>query len=159
MLQNSGINAEAVANIRTLQWSKFVAWAGATAVAVLTRQNSYRFWSDTGSAWICARVMREVAAVADRRRIPLENSGPFPVKDVVGGTEEEAVSALKELGELFEANSPDHRMSALQDLEHGRRLEIDETLGYAVAEARRLEIPAPTLEMCYSLLSGINRYL
>ena len=159
MLQNSGINAEAAANIRTLQWSKFVAWAGATVVAILTRQESHRFWSDPDSALICARVMREVAAVADRRGIPLENSGPFPVKAVVSGSEEEAVSALKELGAIFEANSPDHRMSALQDLTHGRRLEIDETLGYAVAEARQLGIPAPTLETCYSLLSGINRYL
>ncbi len=159
MLQNSGINAEAVGNIRTLQWSKFVAWAGATAVAVLTRQESYRFWSDPGSALICARVMREVANVAGKSGIPLENSGPFPVKAVASGSEEEAVSALQELGAIFEANSPDHRMSALQDLEHGRRLEIDETLGYAVAEARLLGIPAPTLEMCYSLLSGINRHL
>ena len=100
----------------------------------------------------------KVAAVADKRRISLENSGPFPIKAVAIGSEEEAVSALMELGAMFEVNSPDHRMSALQDLEHGRRLEIDETLGYAVAEAQRLGIPSPTLETCYSLLSGINRY-
>ena len=159
MLQKSGINAEAAGNIRTLQWAKFVAWAGATAVAVLTRQESYRFWSDPDSALICARVMREVAAIAGNKGIPLEDSGPFPVKAVATGSEDEAVSALMELGSIFETNSPDHRMSALQDLEHGRRLEIDETLGYAVAEARRLDIPAPTLETCYGLLRGINRNL
>ena len=127
-------------------------------MALLTRQESYKFFSDPDTALICARVMREVAAVADKRRIPLENSGPFPVKTVAAGSEEEAVSALMELGALLEANSPDHRMSALQDLERGRRLEIDDTLGYAVAEARRLGVPAPNLEMCYSLLRGINRY-
>ena len=159
MLQNSGINVEAVANIPTLQWSKFVVWAGATTLALLTRQENYKFLSDPDSALICARIMREVAAVADKSGILLENSGPYPVKDVVSGTEEEAVLALNELGAIYEANSLDHRMSALQDLERGRRLEIDETLGYAVAEARQLSIPAPTLETCYSLLSGINRYL
>ena len=159
MLRNSGVNAEAVANIQTHQWSKFVLWVGATSVAVLTRQASYRFFSDAGSALICARVMREVAAVAGHKKIPLQDSGPFPVEAVVNGTEEEAVSALQELGAVFEKNSPGHRMSALQDLERGRPLEIDETLGYAEAEARRLGIPAPTLEMCYSLLGGINRAL
>ena len=159
MLQGSGIKSEAVANILTHQWSKFVAWAALTPVAVLTRLASYRFLSDDGCALICARVMRQVATIDENERLPLENSGPFPVKAVVTGSEAEAVSALMELGAFFEANAPEHRMSALQDLEHGRRLEIDETLGYAVTEARRLGIPAPALEMCYSLLTGINRYL
>ena len=159
MLQNSGINTEAVANIETLQWSKFVAWAALTPVAILTRLASYKFLLDPDPALICARIMREVAAIAGERKIPLVNSGVFPVEAVVGGSEADAVTALNELGGFFEANAPDHRMSALQDLEQGRRLEIDETLGYAVAEARRLGISTPTLEMCYSLLSGINRNL
>jgi len=38
-------------------------------------------------------------------------------------------------------------------------LEIDEMLGHAVDEARRLGIPAPTLDMCYSLCKGIDQYL
>ncbi|HIM61118.1 MAG TPA: 2-dehydropantoate 2-reductase [Dehalococcoidia bacterium] len=159
MLQDSGVNSEAVANIQTHQWSKFVLWVGATSVAVLTRQASYRFFSDSGGSLICARVMREVAAIAGSKKIPLQDSGPFPVAAVTNGSEEEAVSALQELGAVFEKNSPGHRMSALQDLERGRRLEIDETLGYVVAEARRLGVPVPTLETCYSLLEGINREL
>ena len=159
MLQDSGINTEAVANIETLQWSKFAAWAALTPVAVLTRLASYRFLLDPDSGLICARIMREVAAIAGERKIPLVNSGVFPVEAVVGGSEADAVTALNELGGFFEAHAPDHRMSALQDLEQGRRLEIDETLGHAVAEAKSLGIPAPNLELCYSLLSGINRHL
>lgn len=159
MLRNSGIECEVVNNIQTHQWSKFVAWAALTPVAVLTRLASYKFLLGADSALICARIMREVAAVAVKRKIPLENSGPLPVKAVVSGSEEEAVSTLIELGSFFEANAPGHRMSALQDLEHGRRLEIDDTLGYAVADARQLGIRASTLETCYSLLRGINRYL
>ena len=159
VLQSSGINSQAVANVLTLQWSKFVAWVALTSVAVFTRQETYKFLSDSGCALICARVMREVAGIAGKRGIPLENSGPFPVKTAVSGSEDAAVAALIELGGFFEANAPGHRMSALQDLEHGRRLEIDETLGHAVAEAQRLNVTAPALELCYSLLKGINRYL
>ena len=159
MLQNTGINTEAVANIQSLQWSKFVFFAGGTPLGVLTRLATYRFLLDPDSALICARIMREVAGIASNRRIPLEDSGPLPIKAVVSGSEEEAVSTLIELGSFFESNAPGHRMSALQDLEQGRRLEINETLGHAVAEAHQVGIPVPTLEMCYKLLSGINRNL
>ncbi|MQG54652.1 MAG: hypothetical protein FI710_06505 [SAR202 cluster bacterium] len=38
-------------------------------------------------------------------------------------------------------------------------MEIDETLGHAVDEARWLGILAPTLEIRYSLCKGINQYL
>lgn len=158
-LQNAGINTEAVSNIQTLQWSKFVTWVAWTAVAVLTRLPTNRFLLGADTALICARIMRELSAVAYGRDIPIEDSGPIPVEAVVIGSEEEAVLALNGFGKVLEANAPDHRMSALQDLEIGWRLEIDATLGYAVEEARQLGLPAPTLEMCYDLLRGINRNL
>ena len=149
MLQNSGIKTEAVANILTRQWSKFVVWAAFTPVSILTRLETYKFLSDADCALICTRVLREVAAIADNRGIPLEDSGPFPVEGVVNGSKEEGVATLIELGAFFKSNAPGHRMSALQDLQNGRRLEIDEALGYAVSEAHRLGIPVPALEMCY----------
>ncbi len=159
VLQDSGVNSAAVANTLTLQWSKFVMWAGATPLAILTRLETYKFASDPGCALIWARIMREVAAVAKKKKVPLEDIGPFPVKIVVNGSEAEAVSALQELGIKFESTAPDYRASALQDLLRGQHLEIDETIGHAVDEARRLGIPTPTLEMCYSLCKGINQYL
>ena len=159
MLQKSGVNSEAVANILTVQWSKLVMWTGATSLALLTRLETYKFASDAGCALIYVRVMHEVAAIAKMKGIPIENFGRFPAKIVGSGSEEEAVSAIQEWGARFEATAPDQRMSALQDLLRGQRLEIDETMGHAVDEARRLGIPAPTLEMCYSLCKGINRYL
>ena len=50
VLQNSGINTNAVANIQTLRWSKFVAWAGLTPPAILTRLATYRLLLDSDSA-------------------------------------------------------------------------------------------------------------
>jgi ketopantoate reductase len=50
-------------------------------------------------------------------------------------------------------------MSTLQDLENGKRLEIDATLGYAVDVARMCGLPTPTLDVCYTLIKGINRLL
>ena len=46
--------------------------------------------------------------------------------------------------------------AALQDLARGRRLEVEETLGYAVQQGMALGLPLPTMETCYRLIAGIN---
>ena len=157
-LANSGINAEAVPNIQSLQWSKFVLWVAYTSIAVLTRLPTYKFLSDQDTALLCARIMREVANVAKHREIALEDVG-FPVISVVNDTEDAAVAVLNKFSNDLEENSPYHRMSTLQDLENGKRLEIDATLGYAVDAAQMCGLPAPTLDVCYTLIKGINRLL
>ncbi len=158
-LTNAGINTEAVPNIQTLQWSKFVIWVAWTCISVLTRLPTYQFLSGRDTAVLCARIMREVATIAGRHNIPLDDNGGMPVIEVVNDSEDAAVSALNGFSKILEENAPDHRMSPLQDLENGRRLEIDATIGYAVEEARQVRVPVPTLEMCYELLKGINRFL
>jgi 2-dehydropantoate 2-reductase len=50
-------------------------------------------------------------------------------------------------------NSPDHRMSAQQDVLRGSRLEYEETLGYALRKAQELGVPMPTLETCYRMIA------
>jgi ketopantoate reductase len=50
-------------------------------------------------------------------------------------------------------------MSTLQDVEQGKRLEVEETLGYAVRQGAELGVPTPTLDTCYRLIAGINQSL
>jgi ketopantoate reductase len=54
---------------------------------------------------------------------------------------------------------PHNKISALQDVERGKRLEVAETLGYAVQQGAALGLPMPTMEVCYKLIAGINHYL
>ena len=157
MLQDSGINSEAVPKIRSLQWSKFAAWSAGTPLAVFTRLETHKFFSDPDCALVFMRLLREIGKIAAEKNIPLVDSGPLPVGAIFSGSEEEALSVVQELGVHFATHAPNHRMSPLQDLERGRRLEIDETLGYAITEAKKLGVPVPTLEVCYGLLCGINR--
>ena len=63
------------------------------------------------------------------------------------------------LGEQRAARMPHRKISALQDLEQGKRLEVEETLGYAVQQGVALGIPTPTMDVCYNLIAGINHYL
>jgi ketopantoate reductase len=57
------------------------------------------------------------------------------------------------------SQAPLHKISTLQDVERGKRLEVEEALGYAVRQGAALGIPTPTLEVCYKLIAGINYYL
>ena len=60
---------------------------------------------------------------------------------------------VRGIGQKFLDNSPEHRMSAQQDVLRGSRLENEETLGYALRRARELGVPMPTLDTCYRILS------
>ena len=51
----------------------------------------------------------------------------------------------------------EHRMYALQDLDAGRPLEVDETFGYAIRKARELGLSLPLLEAFHRLVAAIDR--
>jgi 2-dehydropantoate 2-reductase len=71
--------------------------------------------------------------------------------------EHDAVAAVRNAGEQMRARAPDHRMSALQDLEAGRPLEVAETFGYAARKAGELGLSLPLLEAFHHLVAGIDR--
>ena len=156
-LNKAGINASESASIQSVEWSKFVGWSGYASVSVLSRQATWRFLSDEDSALVTARVMRETADVASALGVPIEDRAPFPSGQVSKRTEEEAVDILQQAGETFRKNAPQHRMSTLQDVERGTRLEIEDTLGHTVREGGRLGVPVPTVDTCYRMLRSIDR--
>jgi 2-dehydropantoate 2-reductase len=158
-LARAGIQAEATEHIQTVEWSKFVGWIGLMVLSVLTRLETYKFLIDPDAALVCARLMRETALLAQHQNISLEDRPPVPIKTICRVTEREAVEALRELGATMQARAPTHRVSSLQDLERGRRLEVEETLGYVVSKAATACIPVPTLDMCYRLIRGIDRFI
>ncbi|HEY5869821.1 MAG TPA: ketopantoate reductase C-terminal domain-containing protein, partial [Candidatus Tectomicrobia bacterium] len=67
------------------------------------------------------------------------------------------VAHLQARGALVQARAPMLRMSSLHDLERGRRLEVEETLGYVVANAAQAGLAVPTVDTCYRLIHGINQ--
>jgi ketopantoate reductase len=77
----------------------------------------------------------------------------------------DAATLQRELGRLVEVEIvyqrgvPPQATYTLQDVEQGKRLEVEETLGYAVRQGAALGIPTPTIEVCYNLIAGINHYL
>lgn len=158
-LQNAGVKSVASESIRSAEWSKFVTWLGLTPVSVLSRLTTHRFTQDPDLARLLVTLTREAASIADRLGIELRDGGGLLIpKTLASVSLEQGIANLQSVGRGMEANDvTSHKMSALQDAERGRRLEVEETLGDAVRRAEALGLPVPALDACYRLLAGISR--
>jgi len=158
-LVRAGIRAEAAAQIRTVEWSKYALFMSWMAPAVLTRLETYKFLTHPDTAAIIAQLLQETALLAAKLGIPLEDRVQLPVKTLCSMSLAEAVATIRHFGAVMEVQAPAHKLSTLQDLERSRRLEVEETLGYVVRKGAELDVPLPTLDTCYRLIAGINRWL
>jgi 2-dehydropantoate 2-reductase len=153
----SGVRSSMVPDIQTQEWSKFAGWVGFMALAVTTRVNSWKFLVDPGAALVLVRLVREVGRLAEACGVQCTDDSMLPIATLCRQTESEAVEIVRAVGREYHANAPQHRLSTLQDLEAGRPLEIDETLGFAVAKAAQLKLSLPLLENFYHVASAIGR--
>jgi 2-dehydropantoate 2-reductase len=153
----SGVRSTAVGNIQSLEWSKFASWAGMMILSVATRAFTWKFAVDPESALVLARVVREVGLLADARHVRLSDQSVLPVDTICRSSEQEAVAAIQRVGLELKSSAPEHRMSSLQDLEGGRPLEVEETLGDVVRMARQCKLSLPLLNSFYPLVAAINR--
>jgi 2-dehydropantoate 2-reductase len=159
MLNDAGIKAVAAEDIRSVEWSKYTAWMGLTAVAVLSRLYTPQMFRDEGLDVLLTELTREAVSLAKAAGVEVTDMGQLLLSRTLSDSSiEDCIVALKATGEAFESRGAStHRMSALQDLLRGRRLEVEETFGYAVEKAAELGVAAPRLETCYQLLSAIDR--
>ncbi|MDA0770513.1 MAG: hypothetical protein BZY79_04855 [SAR202 cluster bacterium Casp-Chloro-G4] len=158
-LVKSGVGAQVSDHIVSMEWSKFVPWMAIVAMSALTRLETYKFLSDPDHSHLMAGLLREIARIPEKLGIVLEDIPPLPAKTLCSVPFDETVEQIQAMGRYFESVAPTHKLSTLQDLERGRRIEVEETLGYALKEAGKLGIATPTLETCYRLLAGVNRYV
>jgi 2-dehydropantoate 2-reductase len=156
-IDTAGVRAAATPEILTLEWSKFCAWVGLTALAVSTRAPTWKFLSDPDSALLLARVVREMGVLARALGVSLSDRTILPAASMCSGPESDAVAIIMKAGGEYRLSAPGHRMSALQDVEAGRPLEVNETLGYAYDKARALGLNLPLLEAFLRLVAAIDR--
>jgi 2-dehydropantoate 2-reductase len=153
----SGVRATSVVDIQRLEWSKFASWVGMMILSATTRAYTWKYLTDPGSALVLARLVREIGLLAATRRIELSDQAVLPVAALCANSEQEAVAAIQRAGSLLQSTSPGHRMSTLQDLEAGRALEVEETLGWAVRMAKQHNLSLPLLDTFYPLVAAIDR--
>jgi 2-dehydropantoate 2-reductase len=156
-LDASGVRAAATAQIQTLEWSKFCGWVGLMALSVSTRALTWKFLSDPDSALLLAQLVRETGRLARALGITLSDRAILPAASICAGSESAAVALVRQSGAEYHARAPQHRMSSLQDIEAGRPLEVNETLGYACDKARELQLDVPLLECFRRLIAASDR--
>ncbi|MBV8144988.1 MAG: ketopantoate reductase family protein [Gammaproteobacteria bacterium] len=156
-LDSAGIRATTTTEIQTLEWSKFCGWVGMMALAVATRALTWKYLSDPDAALLLVRLVREMGTLARALGIRLCDRAVLPTASLCAATESDAVEIILRLGEEYRRSAPSHRMSALQDVEAGRPLEVHETLGYAAARARELGLDLPLLGTFTRLLAATDR--
>jgi 2-dehydropantoate 2-reductase len=156
-LEASGVRSSQAPDIVVQEWSKFVGWVGLVVAACTTRASTWKYLSDPGAALVLVRLAREVGALAARSGVELTDDSMMPVATLCRTSEDEAVNIVLKIGNHYRANAPQHRMSTLQDLEAGRPLEVEETLGFAARKAVELGLSLPLLAAAYELLGAIDR--
>ncbi|HEY8537284.1 MAG TPA: 2-dehydropantoate 2-reductase, partial [Steroidobacteraceae bacterium] len=154
----SGVRSTAVPDILQREWTKFVGWVGLMSMSVATRAYTWNYLSDPDCALLLVRLIHEMGRMAAASGIELtQQSQLVPTQAILRAGEREAVELVLRAGEEFRRDAPEHRMSALQDLDAGRPLEVEETLGDAVRRAAKLGLSLPLLEATYHLVAAIDR--
>jgi 2-dehydropantoate 2-reductase len=155
----AGIVAQVTPSIQSFEWAKYLAFVSWMAPAVLTRLETCKFLQEVQTASIVAAILQEMTQITTARGIILEDITFFPTKTLSQLSFDDQVTHIQQMGDELASQAPLHKISTLQDVEQGKCLEVEETLGYAVRQSATLGIPTPTMDVCYKLITGINHYL
>ena len=130
----AGIDAHVSPDIRADLWRKFMPVAALSALACLCRQPIGPILADAGLKKVYRQAMEEVAALARAKEI---------------GLEADIVERMLALAATYQY---DARVSMLEDLEAGKRLELEWLSGYVSREAARHGVPVPFHDIAYACL-------
>jgi 2-dehydropantoate 2-reductase len=136
VLKGAGISIEAVDDIHVPLWDKLVTYAG-------------------GSPMFAARVdLGQAMASPEIRRLVWEAT-----EEAAAVARAEGVNLAPRAGDRFltyvdgsSQKNPRWRPSLLQDLDTGRRLELEDLVGVVVHKGTRHGIPTPVVRVCYMTL-------
>lgn len=132
---NAGITAEIPADIQVALWSKHLGISTFAALACVTRLPGGALMSQPETAALFWGVMEEGLAVAKASSVRM----PMDFMD------EQHQSAIP-------LRNPDLRPSMLNDLESGRRLELEDLLGVIVRLGEAQGVPTPLTFALYAAL-------
>ncbi len=131
LFENAGIRAERSDNIRSAIWYKL--WGNATInpLSALTRSTADKLLDDEAVRAFMAAAMDELATLGAAMGCPIEE------------TAEDRMAVTERLGAF--------KSSMLQDVEAGRRIELEALLGAPREIARRTGVPTPQLDRIYAM--------
>jgi 2-dehydropantoate 2-reductase len=132
--EESGIDSKVTGDIMAEVWMKVIVNASINPITALVRSENACIEEDPELRELAKNVCEEAVAVAKASGVRLPRCDPL---DKVMGV----VAATRK-----------NRSSMLQDVEAGRRTEIDEITGAIVKEARKHGVPATANETLWRLV-------
>jgi 2-dehydropantoate 2-reductase len=156
-LQAGGLECLVTDRVRSAEWSKLVHAAATMTITALPRLPLHAAMIDAARA--CAELVREGGAVAAAAGVALDDwPGMLPVATMCATGLDEATELVAARGREFgAAGATTIKVSMLRSIETGRRLELGSVHGYLCAEADRLGVPVPRLQLALDLLGAIDR--
>lgn len=141
----SAADVERREDILGVMWSKAVLAAAAMGTSILLRLPYHHVFVEPGARRVFHRLVVDGAAVASAAGVDLiDLPGPLQAGSLVALSPADALDRLAALGQaMVSRGETGVRVSMLQSLESGRRLEVDAVFGglIAVADDHRLEVP------------------
>ncbi len=142
---------------RTAVWCKLTQLLPAAAVSCVPRLFLHQVYLDRGLATLFVELCREVAQLAERQGIALEDFRGFAVKTVCTLPFEDAVESVIARGRaMAEQGITQVKVSTLQDLERGKPTEADQVIGYVVRLAAEQGVAVPKVELLYRIIRGVE---
>ncbi len=132
--RRAGIEAEISDDIGRVLWMKFLGFATNAALTCLSRQSAGVVYHDPDLLDLTRASIREIAAVSKAQGMTL----PADAEEIT----------LR----LLQSFPPDMVASMRQDLDAGRRLELDDIIGTIVRLGRCHNIPTPVHAAAYACL-------
>lgn len=132
--RRAGIQAHVSDEIERVLWAKFLGFATNAALTCLSRQSAGVVYHDPDLLHLARAGIREIMALATVEGVEL-----------AGDAEDATIR-------LLQSFPPDMVASMRQDLDAGRRLELDDITGAIVRLGRKHGIPTPTHEVAYACL-------
>ena len=143
VLRKAGIAAQRPADIRAEIWTKYTAAIATTGVQSVTGRGFGPTLADPDTRAMYLAVMEEIEALARRSGVALPDG------------------IVARLMCAIDGYPPDAKASMLQDLERGKRLELEAMHGTAVRLGKTLGVPTPVNHFIYTALKlradGIDR--
>jgi 2-dehydropantoate 2-reductase len=138
LFDRAGIAYEIPSDIRRTIWWKFMINVGVNQASAALRAPYGVFQTPGEARLLMESAMAEVIAVASRLGIPLGEAD------------------LADWYAVLKGMSPEGKTSMLQDVEAGRKTEVEMFAGKVIELGRRLGVPTPVNEKLFDLIRKIE---
>ena len=136
ILKKAGVEVVVTDNIQLARWKKYIWNCTFNIIAAITGLSLDKILADSYLKELCKKTILEIKAIAEKEGIIFD--------------EEDVVAFRIKMAEAMGNFKP----STLEDLEKGKRIELDAFTGTVIELAKKHNVPVPINASLYALLHG-----